>query len=468
MQPMLLSTIAEAVEGRLADAPDPHVVVDQPAVFDSREARPGALFIALSGNTADGHDYAHAAVKNGAVAALTTRPVGVPAVVVDGDVLAAFGRLGRYLVRHTLTNTQVVAITGSAGKTSTKDLIAQLLPAAGPTVATPQSFNNEIGLPLTITMADPTTRYLVLEMGARGIGHIRDLTRITPPHISVVTNVGTAHVGEFGSRDNIAQAKGEIIEALPAGGLAVLNADDPLVRAMANRTRARIVTYGLAPEATVRAADVTLNEQGQPTYTLHTPEGTADVHLKFVGRPQVHNSLAAAAVARDAGLPVSQIAELLSAATTQSPWRMETHTRADHVTIVNDAYNANPDSMRSSLDALAAMARGRDQRAIAVLGRMNELGDDARTAHEDIGRHAATLNLDQVIVVGGDEAGWMQQAASDAGAHAVHLPDQETALQLLHSTLQPGDVVLVKASRGVQLQQLAQALLQPDPGTAGA
>ncbi|MGW2287108.1 UDP-N-acetylmuramoyl-tripeptide--D-alanyl-D-alanine ligase [Streptomyces phaeochromogenes] len=465
---MLLSAIAEAVGGRLEDAPDPHLIVNQPAVFDSREAKDGALFIALAGNTADGHDYARAAVKNGAVAALTTRPVGVPAIVVDDDVLAAFGRLGHHLVRSALTDTQVVAITGSAGKTSTKDLIAQLLPAAGPTVATPQSFNNEIGLPLTITMADRATRYLVLEMGARGIGHIRDLTRIAPPHISVVTNVGTAHVGEFGGRDNIAQAKGEIVEALPGGGLAVLNADDPLVRAMANRTRARIVTYGLAPEATVRAADVTLNDQGQPSYTLHTPEGSAVVHLQFVGEPQVYNSLAAAAVARETGLPLSRIAALLSAATTQSRWRMETHTRADNVTIVNDAYNANPDSMRSSLDALAAMARGQGQRAIAVLGQMNELGEDAHAAHEDVGRHAATLNLDQVIVVGGDEAGWMQKAASNAGAHAVHLPDQERALQLLRSTLQPGDVVLVKASRGVQLQELAEALLQPDPGPAGA
>ncbi|MEU0649186.1 UDP-N-acetylmuramoyl-tripeptide--D-alanyl-D-alanine ligase [Streptomyces umbrinus] len=468
MQPMLLSTIAEAVGGRLEDAPDPHLIVDQPAVFDSRKAKAGALFIALAGNTADGHDYARAAVKNGAVAALTTRPAGVPAIVVDDGVLAAFARLGHHLVRHGLTDTQVIAITGSAGKTSTKDLIAQLLPAAGPTVATPQSFNNEIGLPLTITMADRATRYLVLEMGARGIGHIRDLTRIAPPHISVVTNVGTAHVGEFGGRDNIAQAKGEIVEALPGGGLAVLNADDPLVRAMANRTRARIVTYGLAPEATVRAADITLNDQGQPSYTLHTPEGSAHVHLQFVGEPQVYNSLAAAAVARETGLPLSRIAALLSAATPQSRWRMETHTRADNVTIVNDAYNANPDSMRSSLDALAAMARGHGQRAIAVLGQMNELGEDARTAHEDVGRHAATLNLDQVIVVGGDEAGWMQKAASNAGAHALHLPDQETALQLLRSTLQPGDVVLVKASRGVQLQELAEALLQPDPGPASA
>lgn len=465
MQPMLLSTLAEVVGGQLADAPNPSALVNS-AVFDSREATPGAVFVALI-NQRDGHDYAQSAIANGAVAALTRRPVGVPAVVVE-DVLAAFGRLGHYLVRNTLIDTQVVAITGSAGKTSTKDFIAQVLPAAGSVVATPQSFNNEIGLPLTISLADPSTRYLLLEMGARGVGHIRDLTRIAPPDISVVTNVGTAHVGEFGGRDRIAEAKGEIVEALHTDGLAVLNADDALVRGMAHRARSRIVTYGLDQEATVRAVAVVLGEHGKASYTLQTPEGDARVDLQLVGQVQVHNSLAAAAVAREAGLDVDQIAELLSAATTQSRWRMETHTRADGVTIVNDAYNANPHSMRSSLDALATMTRGRNQRAIAVLGRMNELGDDARTAHEDIGRHAAGLDLDQLIVVGGDEAGWVQKAASAAGGTAVHVPDQETALHLLHSTLQPGDVVLVKASRGVQLQQLADALLQPDPETAGA
>ncbi|MEV3853126.1 UDP-N-acetylmuramoyl-tripeptide--D-alanyl-D-alanine ligase [Streptomyces sp. NPDC050095] len=467
MHPMPLASVAEVVGGRLADAPDPTLLVSAPAVFDSRQAGPGALFIALAGEHADGHDFAQAAIGQGAVAALAARPVGVPAIVVD-DVLAAFGQLGAHLVRTALPTTQVVAITGSAGKTSTKDLIAQLLPAVGPTVATPQSFNNEIGLPLTITMADPSTDYLVLEMGARGIGHIRSLTAIAPPHISVVTNVGTAHVGEFGGRDKIAQAKGEIVEALPAGGLAVLNADDPLVAAMAHRTRGRVVTYGLAEHATIRATDVTVDDHGRPAYTLTTPEGSARLQLQLVGQPQVFNSLAAAAVAREAGLGTERIAALLSGATAQSRWRMETHTRPDGVTIVNDAYNANPDSMRSSLEALATMTRGNNQRSIAVLGRMNELGDNARDAHEGIGRTAAALHLDQVLTVGGDEAGWIQCSASEHGADAVHLPDQDTALHLLRTTLRPGDVVLVKASRGVQLQRLAEALVQSDPTSADA
>ncbi|GAA3500984.1 UDP-N-acetylmuramoyl-tripeptide--D-alanyl-D-alanine ligase [Streptomyces prasinosporus] len=460
-----LTTIAAIAGGRLADVLDPEAQVTQPAVFDSREAVPGSLFLALKGQHSDGHAYAEAAINKGAVAALVTHPVGVPAIVVD-DVLTAFGRLGRFLLHDTVGQATVVAITGSAGKTSTKDFIAQVLP--GNVVATPQSFNNEIGLPLTITMADKDTDYLVLEMGARHIGDIRDLTRIAQPDISVVTNVGTAHVGEFGSRENIAQAKGEIVEALPPGGLAVLNADDNFVREMQHRTRGRIVTYGLNEQATIRAVDVATDRQGRASYTLVTPEGSARVQLQFVGDVQVPNSLAAAAVAREAGLYVEQVAARLSEALPRSRWRMETTTRADGVTIVNDAYNANPTSMRHSLDALASMTGGHDQRSIAVLGRMNELGDDARTEHEEIGKYAATLGLDRIILVGGDEAGWMQQGVSSVGGKAIHLPDQDTALDLLHSILRPGDVVLVKASRGVQLQQLADRLLEPDPYPADA
>ena len=464
MQPMSLTMIARVVGGHLADVLDPSAEVTEPAVFDSRDAGPGSLFLALKGEHADGHTFAEAAVNKGSTAALVTRPVGVPAIVVD-DVLEAFGRLGQYLLNGGFSQARVVAITGSAGKTSTKDFIAQVLP--GDVVATPQSFNNGIGLPLTITMATTDTDYLVLEMGARHIGDIRELTKIAPPDISVITNVGTAHVGEFGGRENIALAKGEIVEALRRDGLAVLNADDDFVRAMDQRTTGRVVTYGLAEDAVVRATDITIDGQGQASYTLTTPEGSARVHLQFRGDVQIPNSLAAAAVAREAGLDVVQIAARLSEALPQSRWRMETTTRADGVTIVNDAYNANPDSMRHSLDALASMTKGQDQRSVAVLGQMNELGSDARTAHEDIGRYAAGLGLGRIILVGGDEAGWMLDGVREAGGTAVHLPDQETTLELLTRDLRRGDVALLKASRGVQLQQLADALLKPTPPAAG-
>ena len=456
MQPMSLTMIASTVGGRLADVLDPTAQVTEPAVFDSREASPGTLFLALQGEHTDGHAFAEAAAGKGATAALVTRPVGVPAIVVD-DVLEAFGRLGQHLLRSAASKAKVVAVTGSAGKTSTKDFIAQVLP--GGVVSTPQSFNNEIGLPLTITLADATTDYVVLEMGARHIGDIEELTNIAPPDISVVTNVGTAHMGEFGGRENIAKAKGEIVEALHQNGLAVLNADDDLVRAMDQRTLGRVVTYGLTEHADVRAVDIEIDRQGRASYTLATPEGRARVRLQLLGDVQIPNSLAAAAVAREAGLDVDQTAARLSAALPRSRWRMQATTRADGVTILNDAYNANPDSMRYALNALASMTGGSDQRSVAVLGPMNELGDDARAAHEEVGRYTAHLSLDEIILVGGDEAGWMQHGVISMGAEAVHLPDQESALELLHKVLRPGDVVLVKASRGVELQQLAAALL---------
>ncbi|MFC8520646.1 UDP-N-acetylmuramoyl-tripeptide--D-alanyl-D-alanine ligase [Streptomyces sp. NPDC057257] len=465
MHPISLTTLAFITGGRLVDVVDPDAQITQPAVFDSREAVPGSLFLALKGANGDGHAFAAAAIGKGAVAALVTHPVGVPAIVVD-DVLTAMGCIGNFLLHDAVGSATVVAVTGSAGKTSTKDLIAQVLP--GNVVATPQSFNNEIGLPITVTLADQSTDYLVLEMGARHIGDIRELTRIAEPDISVVTNVGTAHVGEFGSRENIARAKGEIVEALQPGGLAVLNCDDEFAREMMKRTRGRIVTYGRGELATVRALDVTVDGHGQPSYTLLTPEGSARVSLQFIGEVQVYNSLAAAAVGREAGLPVEEIAARLAQALPRSRWRMETTTRADGVTVVNDAYNANPHSMRHSLNALASMARGRDQRAVAVLGRMNELGEDAQKAHEELGRYAAGLDLDQIILVGGDEAGWMQQGVSNGGGRAVHLPDQDAVLHLLRTTLRSGDVVLVKASRGVQLQLVAEALLQPNPESADA
>lgn len=456
---MTLAALATITRGHLADAPDPTALVTAPLVFDSRNTQPGGLFLALTGEHTDGHAFAPDAIRAGATAALVTRPVGHPAIVVD-DVLAAAARLASHLVQEHLTDTMVIAVTGSAGKTSTKDLIAQILSAGGSEgsiVATEQSFNNEIGLPLTITRATKQTLYLVLEMGARHIGDIRNLTGIAPPTVSVVTNVGTAHLGEFGSRDKIAEGKAEIVEALPAYGLAVLNADDPRVLAMAGRTDARILTFGLDPDADVRATGITFDDQGCGRYTLITPDGTALVHLRVPGAPQVSNSLAAAAVAHETGYDAGETAELLGAATAQSRWRMETTDRADGVTVINDAYNASPDSMHHALKTLTAMGRSAGRRTIAVLGQMNELGDGSRTAHEEVGRIAAAEGVDRLLAIGGDEARWMQQAAT--GITAVHLPDQETALDLLNRTLQPGDIVLVKASRGVELQQLADALL---------
>ncbi|MFE9922954.1 UDP-N-acetylmuramoyl-tripeptide--D-alanyl-D-alanine ligase [Streptomyces sp. NPDC005774] len=458
-----LAEIAEVVGGQTYDIPDPSVPVTGPVVRDSREVVPGSLFVAFAGERVDGHDFAAAVVEAGAAAVLASRPVGVPAIVVE-DVQSALGALARHVVRR--LGTTLVALTGSAGKTSTKDLIAQVLRRKAPTVFTPGSLNNEIGLPLTALTATGETRFLVLEMGARGIGHIRYLTGLTPPKIGLVLNVGTAHIGEFGGREQIALAKGELVEALPEDGTAVLNADDPLVRAMASRTKAKVLLFGESDEADVRAENVRLMDSGQPSFRLHTPSGASDVTMRLYGEHHVSNALAAAAVAHELGMSADEIALALSEAGSLSRWRMEVTERPDGVTVVNDAYNANPESMRAALRALASMGKGR--RTWAVLGQMAELGDEALAEHDAVGRLAVRLNVSKLVAVGGREAAWLQLGAYNEGSwgeESVHVSDAQAAVDLLRSELRQGDVVLVKASRSVGLESVAQALLAT--GTEG-
>ncbi|MDT0264975.1 UDP-N-acetylmuramoyl-tripeptide--D-alanyl-D-alanine ligase [Streptomyces sp. DSM 44915] len=473
MIPLSVAQLTTVVRGEPHDIPPDPPSVTGPVVIDSRRVEPGSLFAALPGERVDGHDFAAGAVADGAALVLASRPVGVPAVVVD-DVVGALSALAAHLVRA--LDPAVVALTGSAGKTSTKDLIAQLLRRVGPTVWTPGSFNNEIGLPLTVLGADETTRYLVLEMGARGVGHIRDLTALTPPRIGAVLNVGTAHLGEFGSREAIAQAKGELVEALPAaadGGVAVLNADDPLVRAMSERTAARVVLFGESPEAAIRAENVRLTPEGRPAFTLSTPTGCADVTMRLYGEHHVSNALAAAAVAHEVGMPVPAIAEALAEAGPLSRWRMEVTERADGVVIVNDAYNANPDSMRAALRTLVHMgaARPAGARTWAVLGEMAELGDDAFAEHDAVGRLAVRLNVNRLVSVGGREAAWLDMGAKNEGSwgeESVRVSDAQAAVELLRGQLRPGDIVLVKASRAVGLEQVALQLAADTDGEVAA
>ncbi|MDZ5442752.1 UDP-N-acetylmuramoyl-tripeptide--D-alanyl-D-alanine ligase [Micromonospora sp. 4G57] len=445
MIPLTLAEVASAVDGRLVAA-DPDARVTGSVEFDSRKVTPGGLFVAFPGEKVDGHDYAARAVGAGAVAVLGTREVpGVPMVLVD-DALAAMGRLARAVVDR-LPGLTVIGLTGSSGKTTTKDLIAQLTVRLGPTVAPPGSFNNELGHPYTALQAGPETRYLVMEKGARGVGHVRYLCEVVPPRISVVLNVGVAHIGEFGSVETIALAKGELVEALPADGLAVLNADDPLVDAMATRTRARVVRYGEAPHADVRAVDVALDGRGRPSYTLVTPEGNVPVRLGLTGRHQVSNSLAAAAVARELGMPLAELAVALGELGLVSTRRMDVFERSDGVTVIDDSYNANPASMAVALRALAGL-RGQG-RTVAVLGYMAELGTFEREGHQQVGRLAAELGVDRLLVVG-ELAAPIQEGAtavSDWGGESVLLTDQAAAVEVLRGELRPGDVVLVKGSR---------------------
>ena len=453
MIPLTLAEVAGAVSGTLTDVPDPSARVTGEVELDSRRIGPGGLFVALAGERVDGHEHAAAAVAAGAAAVLAARPVGVPAVVVP-DVRQALADLA-HAVLDRLPGIAVIGVTGSNGKTSTKDLLAQLLAELGPTVAPPGSFNNEIGHPYTVLRCTAETAYLVLEKSARGIGHVAWLTRVARPRIGVVLNVGSAHLGEFGSREAIAQAKGELVEALPADGLAVLNADDPYVLAMAGRTTARVVRVGLTADADVRAVDVTLDPLGVPSYALVTAGGTVPVTLAVHGAHQVGNSLAAAAVALELGMPLEQVAAALGRARPLSRWRMEVTERADGVLVVNDAYNANPESMAAALRALVTMARGR--RSWAVLGAMGELGETAGEEHARLGRLAGELGVDRLLVVGPDA----EAVHTASGTASVHVPDVDAAVELLRAELRPQDVVLVKASRSAGLEQVALALAAP-------
>jgi UDP-N-acetylmuramoyl-tripeptide--D-alanyl-D-alanine ligase len=454
-----LTEIAELTRGRPTGDTAPGPAVTGPVVIDSRQVVPGALFVAVRGERADGHDFAAGAVESGAAGVLAERPLdGVPAVVVD-DVVAALGELARGVLRR-LPEVTVVGVTGSSGKTSTKDLIAQVLTRGGPTVATTGSYNNEYGHPLTVLRATEETRFLVLEKGARGLGHISYLTRIAPPRIGVVLNVGSAHIGEFGNREVVAKAKGELVEAVPADGAAILNADDPYVRTMAARTPARIVTFGRAPDALIRATDEWLDDAGRPTFSLVTPEGTLPVRLKLFGAHAVSNALAAAAVAREAGLALHEITEALSEATPVSRWRMEVTERPDGVTVINDAYNANPESVKAALDTLAHMSRGR--RAFAVIGGMAELGSSSVAEHEKIGQHVARAGITGLITVG-ETAAPVLEGAKQIGSwtgEGVQVDDVGAAVAALDERLRPRDVVLVKGSRVAGLERVAQALLE--------
>jgi UDP-N-acetylmuramoyl-tripeptide--D-alanyl-D-alanine ligase len=455
--------VARAVGGTLAGAAGAEVTGT--VTVDSRTVAPGDLFVALPGERVDGHDYLSAAAAAGAAAALVARPdAALPCVAVD-DPVAGLGRLAAAVhERLTAAGLRTVGITGSSGKTSTKDLLGQVLAAAAPTVSPPGSYNNDIGLPLTVLDADEATRYLVLEMGARGPGHIARLCAVARPQVGVVLNVGSAHLGEFGSADGVAQAKGELVEALDADGTAVLNADDPRVLAMAGRTRARVVTTGRGDDADVRASDVVLDEQARARFTLTAQGESYPVALQVVGEHQVANALSAAAAALAVGLSPGQVAEALSAAAPRSRWRMEVTRRPDGVTVVNDAYNANPESMRAALAALAGLP---GTRRIAVLGGMAELGPGAPAEHERLGRDAAAAGADLIVAVGADAVGIADGAVAAgrrAGEESVHVADRTAALELLDGRLRPGDVVLVKASRSYGLERLAAELLGDGAG----
>jgi UDP-N-acetylmuramoyl-tripeptide--D-alanyl-D-alanine ligase len=476
MIPLSLGEIAAIVGGTVKG--DGAVTVTAPVVLDGRQAEPGGLFVAFAGEHVDGHDYAGQAGQAGAVAVLGSRPTPLPSVVVE-DARAALQALAAHVVARLRDGLTVVGLTGSQGKTSTKDLLAAVLSSASaggpgksgaaaggpgksgaaaggpgksgtaPMIATIGSLNNELGVPLTMLRADATTRFLVLEMGARHIGDIAEVTGLVAPDIAVVLNVGQAHLGEFGSRGAIAKAKGELVQGMAPGGTAVLNADDPRVVAMRSLTDGPVLTFGRAEHADVRVLDLALDRLARPSFMLRTADASVPVALPLVGAHQALNASAAAAAGLAAGVPLDVAAAALATASV-SKWRMELRDLAGGATLLNDSYNANPDSTRAALDALAAFEGGR---RIAVLGEMRELGDDSEAEHRAVGEYAAS-RADVVAVVG--EAA--RPIADGAGERAVALADNDAAVDWLRGHLAAGEVVLVKASRGARLDEVAAAL----------
>lgn len=456
------SWIAEAVGGRV-NGPD--VLVTGPTVTDSRESVPGALYVARRGEQADGHDFIAAARSAGAVCALVDHEVadaGLTHVVVD-DTTVALGDLAHAHLEDLRARglLDVTAITGSAGKTTTKDLLAQVLSTHAPTVWPLRSFNNEVGVPLTVLRADTDTRHLILEMGASGPGHLTLLTRIAPPDIAVELMVGRAHLGGFGSQEAVATAKAELVRGLRPGGTAVLNADDPRVAAMAGIAEGPIVFFSTSddPHAEVRAHDIAVDDLDRASFVLETPTGSAPVTLHVVGAHHVHNALAAAAAADVLGLSAVEIAAGLSHADALSPHRMAVAALdldGRHVTLIDDSYNANPDSMRAGLAALESL--GRDGHTVAVLGKMLELGDDSEQLHREVGDRAAGTGVGLLIGVGTGAEGYLDGAGSTVASRHVNTPEE--ARSLLATELADGDVVLVKGSNDSGVWRLADALIR--------
>ena len=451
--------IAEAVSGRLVGNDVP---VTGPVVTDSREAQAGSLYVARRGESADGHAFVSGAAKRGAVAAIVEHEVdeAVAQIVVE-DSTEALGALARAHVEKLRSSgdLDVIAMTGSVGKTTTKDLLLQIMSEDGPTVAPKLSFNNEVGLPLTALLADESTRHLVLEMGASGPGHITYLTDIVAPDVAIELCVGHAHVGGFGGFEGVAAAKAELIKGTRPGGPVILNTDDPNVEAMAPLATGRVIRFSASgnERADVLARDVRLDRADRASFTLVTPEGEAPIDLKIVGRHHVANALAAAAGALTLGVSLQTVATVLSRARALSPHRMDVHElRVDgtDLTLIDDSYNANLDSMRAGIAALASI--GRDSQRIAVLGEMLELGEDSQSLHQQVGALIADAGVDTLIGLGADAHYYLEGAPDVPNREVAADPQDAARLALEHA--KDGAVVLVKGSFGSQSWQVADIL----------
>lgn len=442
--------IAEIVDGELYGSEE--ILIFSAPEIDSRKCVRGSLFLAFQGENVDGHDFAEGAIENGASLVIANRKIDFPCVVV-ADVAQALAQIATY-VREVLSELVVIGITGSQGKTTTKDLLAHILSLVGSTIAPEGSLNNELGAPLTLLRCDDQTRFCIVEMGARHEGDIRNLCSVVKPNIAVALIVGSAHLGEFGSTEAIARAKSEIIRSLSPEGIAVLGLYDKYTPKFADGMKVRRITFGQQREADIRATDIDIRE-GRAHFDLVTPEGRAAVALRLVGEHQVPNALAAAAVCTALGISIEVIASGLSTAEVSSHWRMELHELKD-LLLINDAYNANPESTSSALKTLAFFAQARGGQSWAFLGKMHELGEASTSEHSKVGKVAGALGIDHLVCVGAPEYALDGDSFPDTRHHIF--ATKAEAAELI-GFLSPGDVVLVKGSRAEKMEELAERLI---------
>jgi len=471
---LTLAEIAEATRGTLlldGTHVSPETVASGLSTTDSREVVPGSIFFAKPGDVTDGHLFAPQAVEAGAALVVVDHPLElpVPQLLVE-DTVVALGDLATEVIARVraLGLLKIVGITGSNGKTTTKNLLRAVLEQVGPTIAPRASFNNEVGAPVTMLQVTEETQFLVAEMGASGIGEIARLVRMARPDVGVVLKVGLAHAGEFGGIEKTLQAKTEMVTDLLESDVAVLNMDDPRVATMADKTVARVLWFGLDERADVRATDVVSDRRGT-SFTLHLPpRNGADgpgseaqsrpVRFQVLGEHHVMNALAAAASAYVLDVDIDTIVSALQTVKTAERWRMEVMGGSD-VTVINDAYNASPDSMAAAIKTLAQIAEP-DGRTIAVLGEMSELGEFSGEEHDRIGLLAVRLGIDQLVIVG-PAARRMHISAINEGSwdgESLYFDTQDAAFEHLRGALRPGDTVLVKSSNSAGLRFLGDRL----------
>lgn len=460
-----LAEIAAAVGGELR-LPDTGATaqdrVDGPVTTDSRELVAGGVFVAKRGEFDDGHRFVPAAVDAGAALLIVeeAQPVDVPQIVVD-DSVEALGRLATEVVARVraLGRLRIVGVTGSNGKTTTKNLLRTVLERVGETVAARKSFNNEVGAPITMLELTESTEFLVAEMGASGVGEIARLIRMARPDVGIVLKVGLAHAGEFGGIEQTVRAKSEMVTELLDTDVAVLNADDPRVAPMAELTRARVVRFGLGDAADVRASGIRVHARGTE-FTVTVPGGeSATVAFGVLGEHHIMNALAAIAAARELGVPLADIVSALESVTLAEHGRMEVLGGRDDITVINDAYNASPDSMSAALKTLAQVKRD-GARTFAVLGEMSELGEFSGDEHDRIGLLAVRLGISQLVVVGSG-ARRLHISAINEGSwdgESAFVETQDEAFELVTAQARPGDTILVKSSNSAGLRHLGDRL----------